>query len=116
MSDATGREWRFYIDDMIDFSQKVLVYTDGLDLDSFVESGLNYDATLRNIELIGEAATHIPAEIRADHPKIPWRMIIATRNRVIHGYLGIDNNILWSIICDEIPVLLSLLKSIKEKK
>ncbi|WLE98814.1 MAG: DUF86 domain-containing protein [Candidatus Electrothrix communis] len=105
----------FYIDDMIDFSQKVLVYTDGLDQDSFVESGLNYDATLRNIELIGEAATHIPAEIRADHPEIPWRMIIATRNRVIHGYLGIDNDILWSIICDEIPALLSLLKSIKEK-
>lgn len=115
MSDASGREWRFYIDDMIDFSQKVLTYTDGLDLDSFVESGLNYDATLRNIELIGEAATHIPAEIRADHPEVPWRMIIATRNRVIHGYLGIDNDILWSIICDEIPALLSLLKSIKEK-
>ncbi|MCI5150365.1 MAG: DUF86 domain-containing protein [Candidatus Electrothrix sp. MAN1_4] len=115
MSSASGREWRFYIDDMIDFSQKVLVYTDGLDQESFVESGLNYDATLRNIELIGEAATHIPAEICANHPEIPWRMIIATRNRVIHGYLGIDNDILWSIICDEIPVLLSLLKSIKEK-
>ncbi|MCI5164783.1 MAG: DUF86 domain-containing protein [Candidatus Electrothrix sp. GM3_4] len=115
MSNTSDREWRFYIDDMIDFSQKILVYTDGLDQDSFVESGLNYDATLRNIELIGEAATHIPAEIRADHPEIPWRMIIATRNRVIHGYLGIDNDILWSIICDEIPALLSLLKSIKEK-
>ncbi|MCI5210989.1 MAG: DUF86 domain-containing protein [Candidatus Electrothrix sp. ATG2] len=116
MSNGSGREWRFYIDDMIDFSQKVLVYTDGLDQESFVESGLNYDATLRNIELIGEAATHIPAEIRTEHPEIPWRMIIATRNRVIHGYLGIDNDILWSIICDEIPALLSLLKSIKEKQ
>ncbi|MCI5133249.1 MAG: DUF86 domain-containing protein [Candidatus Electrothrix sp. EH2] len=115
MSDSSGREWRFYIDDMIDFAEKVLVYTEGLGQESFVESGLNYDATLRNIELIGEAATHIPAEIRADHPEIPWRMIIATRNRVIHGYLGIDNDILWSIICDEVPVLLSLLKSIKEK-
>ena len=115
MSDTSGREWRFYLDDMIDFSQKVLVYTDGLDQESFVESGLNYDATLRNIELIGEAATHIPAEVRAEHPEVPWRMIIATRNRVIHGYLGIDNDILWSIICDEVPALLSLLESIKEK-
>lgn len=112
MSDPSSREWRFYINDMIDFSQKVLAYTDGLDQDSFVESGLNYDATLRNIELIGEAATHIPDEVRAAHPEIPWRMIIATRNRVIHGYLGIDNDILWSIICDEIPTLLPLLKSL----
>ena len=115
MSDASGREWRFYIDDMIDFAEKVLVYTEGLDQESFVESGLNYDATLRNIELIGEAATHIPAKVRAEHPEVPWRMIIATRNRVIHGYLGIDNDILWSIICDEVPALLSLLGSIKEK-
>ena len=116
MSDPSSREWRFYIDDMIDFSQKVLAYTDGFDQERFIESGLNYDATLRNIELIGEAATHIPAEVRADHPEIPWRMIIATRNRVIHGYLGIDNDILWSIICDEIPALLPLLKALKETK
>jgi uncharacterized protein with HEPN domain len=116
MSDASAREWRFYIDDMIRFAQTALVYTDGFDQDNFVESGLNYDATLRNIELIGEAATHIPDEIRAAYPEIPWRMIIATRNRVIHGYLGIDNDILWSIICDEIPALLPLLKSLNEKK
>ena len=92
MSNAPDREWRFYIDDMIRFAQTALVYTDGFDQDNFVESGLNYDATLRNIELIGEAATHIPEEIRAAYPEIPWRMIIATRNRVIHGYLGIDND------------------------
>ncbi|HRQ08959.1 MAG TPA: DUF86 domain-containing protein [Nitrosomonas europaea] len=42
--------------------------------------------------MIGEAATHIPDDIRSAHPDIPWRMIIATRNRLIHGYLGIDND------------------------
>jgi len=45
---------------MIDFAGKVLAYTDGLDQAGFVASGLTYDATLRNLELIGEAATHIP--------------------------------------------------------
>ena len=65
MSDLSGREWRFYIDDMIDFAGKVLTYTHGLDKTGFVASELNYDATLRNLELIGEAATHIPDEIRA---------------------------------------------------
>lgn len=50
MSEASRREWRFYIDDMIRFAQTALAYTDGLDQDSFVSSGLNYDATLRKSE------------------------------------------------------------------
>ena len=78
----------------------------GLDQAGFVSSGLNYDATVRNLELIGEAATHIPEEIRQANPQIPWRIIIATRNRLIHGYLGIDNDTLWSIIRGDIPSLL----------
>jgi len=94
MSDPTAREWRFYIDDMISFAEKVIAYTDGMDQERFVASGLNYDATVRNLELIGEAATHVPDAVRAAHPQVPWRLVIATRNRLIHGYLGIDNDTL----------------------
>lgn len=115
MSDARRREWRFYINDMIDFTEKVLSYTNGLTQADFVANELAYDATLRNLELIGEAATHIPDEVRAAYPKIPWRMIIATRNRLIHGYLGIDNDTLWSIIRDDAPELLPLLKALKNE-
>jgi len=73
---------------------------------------LNYDATIRNLELIGEAATHIPSEIRETYTAIPWRQVIATRNRLIHGYLGIDNDTLWSIIQDDIPALIDELELI----
>lgn len=113
MSDPNQREWRFYLDDMIDFAGKVLAYTDGFDQSSFLARGLTYDATLRNLELIGESATHIPEKIRATHPDIPWRMIIATRNRLIHGYLGIDDDTLWSIIHDDVPELLPMLQAMK---
>lgn len=108
------REWRFYLDDMIGFAEKVEAYTDGLDQAAFVASGLNYDATLRNLELIGEAATHIPEAVRAAHPNIPWRMIVATRNRLIHGYLGIDNDTVWSIVRDEVPLLLEKLRALRQ--
>jgi uncharacterized protein with HEPN domain len=113
MYDPANREWRFYLDDMIEFSRKVLAYTDGLDQAGFVASGLIYDATLRNLELIGEAATHIPEKVRTAHPEIPWRMVVATRNRLIHGYLGIDDDTLWSIIRDDVPELLPMLKALK---
>lgn len=94
---------------MIGFAEKVLTFTAGLDQDQFVSDGLTYDATLRNLELIGEAATHIPDSVRAASPEIPWRLIVATRNRLIHGYLGIDNDTLWSIVQGDVPALLPLL-------
>ncbi|HZY65608.1 MAG TPA: DUF86 domain-containing protein [Rubrobacteraceae bacterium] len=120
MSDAGKpvREWRFYIDDMIGFAEKVLSYTEGMDRAAFMASGITYDAVLRNLELIGEAATRVPDEVREAHPEIPWRMIVATRNRLIHAYLvhaylGIDDDIIWSIIRDDIPSLLAALKKLK---
>jgi uncharacterized protein with HEPN domain len=80
----------------------------------FVASGLNYDAVLRNLELIGEAATHIPNCVRDRHSEIPWRMIVAARNRLIHGYLGIDDDTLWSIIASDVPKLLRDLRMLGE--
>ena len=93
--------------------KNVLSYCDGLEQADFESKGLTYDATLRNLELIGEAASHIPENIRSANPSIPWRMIVATRNRLIHGYLGIDNDTLCSIIRDEIPELLIKLEKLK---
>lgn len=107
------REWRFYLDDMIGFAENVLTYCEGLDQATFESTHLNFDATVRNLELIGEAASHIPDKIRDANPSVPWRLIIATRNRLIHGYLGIDNDTLWSVIQDDIPTLLIELKNIK---
>ena len=100
---------------MINFAQKALEYSDGLDQIGFVASGVNYDATLRNLELIGEAATRIPKEVQEKHPEIAWRQIIATRNRLIDGYLGIDDDILWSILRDDIPGLLESLKALRDE-
>ncbi len=115
MSESLSRAWHFYLDDMIGFAEKVIAYIDGLDQASFVVSGLHYDATVRNLELIGEAATHIPDIVRSANPQIPWRLVIATRNRLIHGYLGIDNDTLWSIIQDDIPTLLPQLRELREQ-
>ena len=92
------RAWGFYLDDMIKFCEKVLSYTEQMDQKGFEADEKSYDATLRNLDLLGEAATHIPDAIRETSSSIPWRQVVATRNRLIHGYLGIDNDILWSII------------------
>jgi uncharacterized protein with HEPN domain len=111
MSDAAvPREWRFYVSDMISFCDKALSYTTGLDRSTFGADPMRYDATLRNIELIGEAATHVPESVRAAAPDVPWRMVIAARNRLIHGYLGIDDDTLWSIVSDDLVPLRAALE------
>ena len=58
--------------------------TTGLDQRAFIADDLTYDATLRNIELIVEAATHVPGDVRDAHPEIEWRSIVGARNRVAH--------------------------------
>lgn len=117
MSDSKRpeREWRFYLGDMIDFARRVLDYTNGLDQAAFIADRRTYDAALRNLELIGEAATNIPESVRAAHPEIPWRLVIATRNRLIHAYLGIDDDTVWSIVQDDVPDLLKKLEQIEDQ-
>lgn len=113
MSEQADREWRFYIEDMIGFCERVQSFTKGISREDFVTEPMRYDATVRNIELIGEAATHVPASIRQAAENIPWRMVIAPRNQLIHGYAGIDDDILWSIIETDIPALLRELLALR---
>jgi uncharacterized protein with HEPN domain len=86
-----------------------------LDQSDFIADERTYDATLRNLELLGEAASHVPDHARTAHPEIPWRLIIATRNRLIHGYLGIDDDTVWSIVRDDVPALLPMLRALRDR-
>ena len=97
---------------MISLCERVLVYTNHLDQPTFTSDIRTFDATLRNLELIGEAATRIPADVRESHPHIPWRRIIGTRNRLAHDYLGVDEDVIWDIVQTEVPSLLAALRQI----
>lgn len=112
MSDGPVRAWRCYLQDMIEFGTKVVAYTEGMDKSAFLANGLVYDATIRNLELIGEAAGRIPSEVREVHDAIPWRDIVAMRNRLAHGYTGVNNDTVWQVIENEIPDLLAALRDL----
>lgn len=108
----TTREWRFFAQDMLDSARKAAAYVAGFDQAAFAANGLVFDATLRNLERIGEAATHVPESVRAAHPEVPWRKIDGLRKRLIHGYLGIDEDVLWSVLQDDLPPLVEALEVI----
>ena len=69
MSDLDdARDQQLYVEDILGFGQRVAAYAHGMDQEAFVADGRTYDATLRNIGLIGEAATHVPARVRQAYP------------------------------------------------
>lgn len=113
MSKVPPRAWRFYVDDMLACAEKVQRYTAGLDQAAFVANEVVYDATLRNLEIMGEAAKHIPEPVRTAHSAVPWRMVVALRNQLIHGYLGLDDDTLWSIVFHDLPPLLAALRALR---
>ena len=73
------RNYRLYIQDIIESAEKILRYTDELDFDNFVKNNMVYDAVIRNFEIIGEAARNIPEEIIAGYPEIPWSDMVGMR-------------------------------------
>jgi uncharacterized protein with HEPN domain len=108
-----SRNWRPALDDLILFCERALQYTAGLDRDTFFADTRTFDATMRNIELIGEAARSIPEETRQRYPHVPWVRIVATRNIIIHQYFGIDHDIIWDVIQTKVPELLAAARSIR---
>lgn len=90
---------------MLEFCDRALAYTDGVSRESLLADRMRYDAVLRNLELIGEAATHVDDVHKVLAPQIPWRQIVATRNRVAHGYLGIAADTVWDILRTDLPAL-----------
>ena len=98
-----SRDWRLYWRDITTSCEKVRRYTAGMDRASFEADGRTYDAVVRNLEIIGEAAKHLPPEARALAPQVEWQKIAGFRDVLAHAYFGIDNAILWDIISTKSP-------------
>ncbi len=105
MPSPSERDSWLYVEYMRTFCERVLAHSQGVEREAFTAEDMHCDATLRNLESLGEAASRVPDELRARAPGIPWRQVIATRNRLIHAYLGIDFDTVWSIVRDAAPAL-----------
>ncbi|MBT7988638.1 MAG: DUF86 domain-containing protein [Anaerolineae bacterium] len=101
-----------FLQDMLEAARRILDYTAGLDYAAFRGDYKTQDAVLRNLEVLGEAAKHVPAEISAQYPGLPWREMARTRDRLIHHYFGINLDVVWSIVELELPGVVAELEAI----
>lgn len=100
-----SRDYRLYLDDILDAINQINEYVAGYDKESFSKDRKTIDAVIRNLEIIGEAAGHLPEEIRNLTPHIEWRKIVGLRNILIHEYFGINVHIVWDVIANKLDPL-----------
>ena len=108
------RDWRIPIRDMIRFCVYVLDDTDGLTRAALFSDRRTYQLAIHNIGRIGESANRVPHEIRDANPHIPWGNIIGARNRMIHDYDRIDEDVVWEIVQTGVPGLLPKLRELAD--
>lgn len=96
---------RNLIEDIIEACDIVLEYREGLSFDEFERHRMPFDAIIRRLIVIGEAASQIPLDERQHYAGVEWKKIVGLRNLVVHRYTGIDDDIVWDVTQNHVPVL-----------
>lgn len=102
-----------YLDDSIEAARKIERYTAGVSYEEFCDDEKTVDAVLRNFEVIGEAAKNVPEDVQQEYPDVPWREMAGMRDKLIHGYMTIDLEIVWATVENDIPSLLTQLETVR---
>jgi uncharacterized protein with HEPN domain len=99
------RREELYLRDIVEASRHIAQFVAGLDRSDFQSSELVRSAVVQKLAVIGEAAAHLPAELKARHTEVPWPRIVAFRNILVHAYFGIDWDLVWRAANKESPFL-----------
>lgn len=98
--------------DMLDAARKALQFASSKTRASLDVEDMFAFALVRAIEIVGEAASRVTPETRGSFPQIRWVEIIGMRNKIVHDYLSVDNNIVWDVTANDLPVLIKQLEAI----
>lgn len=100
------RDFNLYLNDIKAACEKIIRYTANLTQEQFIKDEILYDAILRNLMIIGEAAKNLPDDTKKQYSNVEWKKICGLRDILAHVYFGIDNYILWDVVSIKIPALL----------
>ena len=104
-----------YLRHIVDAANQIYEYIKDLDFESFIKSRLIQDAVIRELEIIGEASKNLTKEILKENPTIPWKDIAGMRDKLIHGYMGVNLDDVWKTTKDDVPALKDQINKILKK-
>ncbi len=107
------REIRLFISDIKEATEAIFEYVKGIDFEVFVNDRKTHSAVIREFEIIGEAVKNLPDDIKDRHDEIIWRDIVDFRNLLIHAYFGVDFDIIWNTIKEDLPKLYEVILKIE---
>ena len=96
---------RSRLEHMLQAIERVRRYTKGKTFEDFITDDMMYYAVVKNIEILGEASNMLTEEFRTDHPQTPWKQVNGMRNYIVHEYFQVDNNVVWDVITNDLPLL-----------
>ena len=99
------RDYKLYLHDIKQAVEKIETFTKGFAFEEFAQDTKTVDAVIRNLEILGEAAKHIPKRVKERHPDIDWKAIGGMRNILAHEYFGVRMGIIWKTIRERLPEL-----------
>jgi len=103
-----------YLRHILDETEFLTDRAQGLTRDQFMRDATLKRAFVRSLEVIGEASKQIPDEFKQKYPHLEWRAMAGMRDRLIHGYFGVDYEIVWDVVTNKIPLLHQAIKRIVE--
>ncbi|RLI79786.1 DUF86 domain-containing protein [Archaeoglobales archaeon] len=109
------REVGDFIEDIVNAMNKALKFVEGMSYEEFAKDDKTVFAVVRAIEIIGEAVKNIPEDIRGKYPEIPWKGMTGMRDKVIHGYFGVDLKVVWDTVKKRIPEVKPLFERMLEE-
>jgi uncharacterized protein with HEPN domain len=110
-----NRDLVLFFQDILECIDKIEKYTFNMNHEDFVKDEKTFDAVVKNMIIIGEAAKFIPDEIRNSHPEVEFKLIIGMRNILVHNYLGTDYKEVWRTAKEEMPILKVKIQNILNK-